>query len=110
MSFEVGQDVVIVRKGLPWKRTVVLNVQGNVVVVQSGFRYDAHTGRRLGATSEGTSADLLEPLDAESAALLEVRAFLARAGRVSLREVPRSRWVKLAELVRALDEALTPPR
>ncbi len=98
-AFEVGEVVIVERKGRPWRQETIEAIKSGLIMTASGHFYDAVTRARINV-HEIASKDALVKCTPERLAFLEVRAFLQSAPKLSVANLSLADAVELASLAR----------
>lgn len=95
-----GDQVVILRKGRPWKTAVVTRRQGDWLYLDNGHCYSALTGRRSAPQPYGsaTAAEVVVPWHAHLEDYLVLRRLRQRLSNASFADVEQAKLRRLASI------------
>ncbi|WP_146237408.1 hypothetical protein [Deinococcus yavapaiensis] len=100
-SFKIGENVVVERRGRPWRRATIASFENDVITTTNGHSYDARSNIRL-QVPHGVPTDRLVKATPERLAFLEVRDFLQSASSIDLSKLSLQDAVDVVTLVRSL--------
>ncbi|PYE50940.1 hypothetical protein [Deinococcus yavapaiensis] len=105
-AFEVGEVVIIERKGRPWRQDTIATIKDELLMTERGHWYEVATRARIDS-GDDRPKDFLVKCTPERLAYLEVRAFLKAAPTLNVEKLSLSTSVELARLAKIFLEKLT---